>query len=367
MKEEELEEQKDEEKEEVEGAAAAPHQHGYSLSWRDPAAVMQQQLLNPAYAGRWQTPPEAQAANWELIIPRAFYLQKIAWVRRPPPDPDALLLVYPSVFLLTASGPPFPLLSLLVHLWWPLLPGRSRHVGAGHRQRETRVRVQQAGTAVGAGRSHVCAVEGYRRAGVGDTAASVAPLVRVPGVALALSARVPGRPPRCGGGSGAADGRAGRRHCNAPRHLLPRRRRRIERTILPRRRVARGSPFTLTLSSGRYFGPNPAVFPPAGYAPLQWDATNLLAAPARRPPSWLLTGEDPWLCFVREEAATRGCDYMLCGFHWSSDDMTMKKFSPMRGAERRCSYSQNSALKVRAPAALSVSPLILGARWKARI
>ena len=74
------------------------------VAWRDPAASLQESLLNPELVDRWRSWADVQRHVWFSNIPAAFFRHQIAWVfqkQRP-----RLHLVYPSLLLLAADGAP---------------------------------------------------------------------------------------------------------------------------------------------------------------------------------------------------------------------------------------------------------------------
>ena len=73
-----------------------------TISFRDPAAVAQEQLLDPQLSDAVMTLSEHQDRFWQWCIPHAFYTGQHAWVfTRQRPDVHH---VYPSLFILSGDG-----------------------------------------------------------------------------------------------------------------------------------------------------------------------------------------------------------------------------------------------------------------------
>ena len=72
------------------------------VAWRDPAAAMQETLLNPQLVDQWRSWVQVQEHLWFANIPAAFFRHQVAWTFQP--ERPKLHLIYPSVLLQADDG-----------------------------------------------------------------------------------------------------------------------------------------------------------------------------------------------------------------------------------------------------------------------
>ena len=72
------------------------------VAWRDPAAALQETLLNPQLVDQWRSWVQVQEHLWFANIPAAFFRHQVAWTFQP--ERPKLHLIYPSVLLQADDG-----------------------------------------------------------------------------------------------------------------------------------------------------------------------------------------------------------------------------------------------------------------------